>query len=445
MTRSEAVSAAHGLNVEDLNYASSSERLGIFRLKKPKAWKRGLVVNAATFAGRWLMAARDGLRRPTWKSLTSGGVLAVVWSSNQLQSVTPVLDRLGGVDTLALHRSLKYPLFPEVEAYGASLRYLPRLLRSRAGARGYARYGFEYDLDKYLLTYGYFVTATKVLTALAPRLVLLANDHTMQTRVFEHAAHRMGITTAYMQHASVTGDFPPLAFDLAFLDGSDAAHKYDQPGSEGTRAFLTGVPKVDAHRASARERATVRRIGVCVNVLDPTTDVVRFVEDLRRLAPRVDVLLRPHPSDGRAWAEAVRGIELSDANSEPSFTFLDRVDAVITGPSNIVLEAALVGVRSVYVDFGRLGIDHYGFVERGLCVKADSAEQALALLDPAHGTAVDIEALKAYCATVGTAYDGRSAELVSRLIEEELTGGVDMRRWRQVPGLTHLTAYELAD
>src|SRR5690606_28654239 len=272
-----------------------------------------------------------------------------------------------------------------------------------------------------------------------------ANDHTMQTRVFAHAASQLAVPTAYMQHASVTSNFPPLAFDLAFLDGLDAAQKYDQPGSSACRAFLTGIPKADAARGRARDRDTLQRVGVCVNVLDPVDRVVGFIASLRAEAPHLTVILRPHPSDERPWGAAMPETEFSDAKAEPSFAFLDKVDAVITGPSNIVLEAALVGVRSVYVDFGGLGIDHYGFLARGLCQRADSAAEALALLHPARESPAFAGALRAYCATVGTSYDGRSAELVEELLSEESAGGIDLRRWRRVPGFKHLEVHELAE
>src|SRR5690606_16705276 len=136
--------------------------------------------------------------------------------------------------------------FPEARAYLAGFPFIGQVLRSRRRAQGYRRIGYDHHLDRYLLTYGYFRASLEVLGRLGPKLLLLSNDHNMETRTLEHAASRLGIRTAYVQHASVAHGFPPLAFNLAFLDGLDAARKYDQPGYARSQVFLTGIPKGDA-------------------------------------------------------------------------------------------------------------------------------------------------------------------------------------------------------
>lgn len=437
--------SARGLDVEDLNYVSSSEALGVYKYKPPTKWKKGLLVNVAAFLAKWLRSALASMRAPSWAQTEGKALLVAVWSLNQRRALEPIIEGLEDVGILSLHRAIEGPLFPEHRAFAASLPFLPRLLGLRSSAHGYRRIGFEHDLDRYWLTYGYFLTAARVLERLRPRLVLLSNDHVMETRTLEHAATSLGIRTAYVQHASVTRGFPPLSFDLAFLDGVDAAEKYDLPSPGEHRVFLTGIPKADSARKRARPRSDLQRIGVCVNVLDPVERVKEFTADLRSLAPEAELVFRPHPSDTRPWRTIVPGVEHSDAKVEPPFDFLDRVDAIVTGPSNIALEAALVGVRPVFFDFGELGRDHYGFVERGLCPKAGSAAAALELMEPPREGRATPAPLKAYCATVGTSYDGRSSQLVRELIAEELGGGIDMRRWERVEGFAHIEVYELRE
>lgn len=429
--------------IEDLNYASSSEELGIHALKPPRAHRRGVLVNVGSFILKWLRAAAHGFLAPSWRSLQGTRVLTAVWSQNQLQAVARVVEGLDDARVLSLHRNVPGPRFPEFLAYAASMPFLPELLRLRANATGYRRLGFDYQLDRYWLTFGYYRTALRVLRRLHPRLVVVANDHTMEPRTIQHAASHLGIPTAYIQHASVTREFPPLSFDLAFLDGRDAAVKYDRPTSGRPRVFLTGIPKADAARSRARTRTSLHRIGVCVNALDPIPAVKTFVDELRTLAPTLEIVVRPHPSDLRPWASVIPTAKHSDARSEPSFDFLDVVDAVVTGPSNIALEASLVGVRPVFVDFGGLGRDHYGFVASGLCRRVEGARQALDVLVAEMASTPDIGPLRKYCATVGTNYDGRSAELVRELITEELGEGIDMSRWERAEGFTHVDVYQL--
>lgn len=236
-----------------------------------------------------------------------------------------------------------------------------------------------------------------------------------------------------------------MAFDLAFLDGEDAARKYDQATKQRPTVFLCGIAKADVARSNFRERTALNLLGVCVNEVDPQTEVEAFIVDLRNARPGLEIVLRPHPRDHRSWNVARLGVSVSDTNAENSFSFLDRVDAIVTGPSNIALEAALIGVRSAFKDFGELAHDPYGFVKEGLCVAVDTAEDALRALDPELTTESIAAPLRKYCATVGTSFDGRSAELVRELILERLDGGFDMSRWRKRPDFDHIDVYELAE
>ena len=435
--------AADQLDVEDLNFVSSSESLGIYKYKPPSRWKRGIWVNMATFSAKWLRATAVATKSEPWSSLQGKDVIVPITSLNQLRSVAPVTTGFAKAGVLSLHRDIAGPRFPEFMAYGRSLRFLGRLLDLKSRAAGYRRIGLMHDLDRYLLTYGYFITSVRLLRRLRPKLVLVSNDHIMETRTFVKAAAHLGIRAAYVQHASVSAGFPPLAFDIAFLDGRDAAEKYDVPGPGRPLVFLSGIPKADEARSRARPRTALARLGICVNVLDPMEPVRDFANEMRLLAPEVELVLRPHPSDRRPWGSRLPGVEVSDSKEESSFDFLDRVDAIVTGPSNIALEAALVGVRSVFVDFGKLGRDHYGFVRRGLCERAETPAAALELLDPRRSSVEVASALKAYCATVGTVYDGRSSQLVRELITEDLQGGICMSRWQSVPGFAHIDVFEL--
>jgi hypothetical protein len=172
-------------------------------------------------------------------------------------------------------------------------------------------------------------------------------------------------------------------------------------------------------------------------------EVLSFMADLRRQRPDLEMALRPHPRDARAWEVEPLGATLSNARSESSFGFLNRVDGIVTGPSNIALEAALVGVRPVFKDFGALGRDHYGFVASGLCQQANTAEEALNLLDSERNPAPLEGPLKQYSATVGTPFDGRSTELVRQLLTEQVAGGIDLARWRLRQDFEHIDVYEL--
>lgn len=427
---------------EDLNYEVSSEQLGVLNYRPHPRWRQGLAVGLAVFA---LQAARTALRGSAhFEALPKRPpVLAPVSSLNQLRSVEPILAHIDGAATLPMHASLGTPALPTLGAYLRSVPTIGAVIRSALSATGYLRLAYARFLERFILAHGLVHEAERLLRAIEPAFVLLSNDHSLLNRAMLHAAKSIGIPTGYVQHAAVTKGFPPLGFDVAFLDGLDALEKYDLPGSSGCTVFLTGMAKSDEARRRARPRDGVSVLGLALNPLDRPEAVIAFVTELRSLAPDLAIVARPHPSDARDWDALLPGLERSDPRTESPFAFLDRVDALVCGPSSIALEAALVGVLPLTADFDGRGVDHYGFVGSGLVRKVEDAGQALAVLK-GHGGPPSEELLRRYSATVGTSYDGRSAELVAELVMEHVGGGIDTSRWHPVAGVRHVEAYELA-
>lgn len=430
------------VDAADLNYVTTSEDLGLLNYVRHPAWRHGPLAGLAVFAAQTLRAALAEPQRPKTVA-KSPAVLAPVSSLNQLRAVEPVLALVPGSETLRMHPSLGRPAFPPLNAYLRSLPAVPRTVRAARRATGYRRLAYSRFLERFVLAHGLVPEATRYLSAGQPRLVLLANDHSLLNRSFLYAARGLGIPTAYLQHSSVTEGFPPLAFDLAFLDGLDAARKYDLPESRGA-VFLTGMAKSDAARRRATHREVVSAVGLALNPLDRVEAVVTFAKRFSALAPDLDLIVRPHPSDQRDWRGLLPPHGYSDPWREDAFGFLDRVGALVCGPSGIALEAALVDVLPLTVDFDGRGKDHYGFVASGLAKKVQTADEALELIRTRSASSM-AAVLRYYTATVGTSYDGRSAELIAELIGEHLAGGVDMSRWRETAGLEHVTAYELAE
>lgn len=445
--------SAWTLPLDDLNYETSSEALGVHAYRPYARWRQGVVPNIGVFIAK-LMRALYEWRPFDWSRYRETRVLVAVGSVNQQRAVAPVVPLLEGANVVTFDRQATGDRYPEALAYLASVGFLPAALARAFCSEGYRRQGYARAFDDYWLTYGYYLASYRLLRRIDPALVLLVNDHSMRFRTLARAARDLDIETAYLPHASVTEGFPPLSFDLAFLDGVDAAEKYDRTADAtsagtagsaalGTTAFLTGMPRADAARLEARLRTSIQTVGLCVNTLDPTEAVQRFVRDFTATAPGYALVVRPHPGDRRPWASLL-GQPVSDAKTETPFAFLDRVDAIVTGPSNIALEAALVNVLPLYMDFAGADRDHYGFVRHGLCVPVEGAADAVAALDAYEPDPSQTVRAKAFCATLGTAFDGRSAELIASLIDEHLNGGIDMSRWRRVPSIAHVVTFELA-
>jgi len=261
------------------------------------------------------------------------------------------------------------------------------------------------------------------------------------------AARERGVPTVYLQHASVTDQFPPLAFDYALLEGADALHKYAQTGPSSAKVFLVGMAKSDGYCRHLNNSPAVRTLGICLNIHDPVERMQTLCDQVCREFPDLRVWLRPHPGDKRvaAWVDLARqhGMEFSDSRAELSFGFLSRVDAVVAGNSNILLEAALMNVFPLYFDSYQSNRDWYGFERNGLVEFLPEAEDVCRLLKDLcrHKPPVRHRA-RIYCATIGTQYDGQSSGLIGNIVGQVAsTGTVGLAGWRRIQG-TELEAYE---
>ena len=252
---------------------------------------------------------------------------------------------------------------------------------------------------------------------------MFSNDHNDDTRSLLLACRAEGIPTAYVQHASVSANFPPLGFDLSLLEGQDAQDKYRLCGPVCGRVELVGMPKADAYLSQKNTAPAVRRVGIACNIHDPMPALVEALVYLVRELPELTFTLRPHPSDGRDFEplrQRLPTLQWSSARQENVFDFLLRQDALVAADTSTHLEATLLNVASIYFRFGTnpLTDDYYGYAARGLVERADSpAELATALRRYAQSKPADLyQRANYYNATLGTPDEGRSQALATRTL-----------------------------
>lgn len=316
------------------------------------------------------------------------------------------------VNRLSLRRKLLY--------YGQFPVAFVGLLRTE-GRRAWRFFDFIF------YAIGYYEVYRRALRHYRPRAVVFSNDHNDDTRSLLLACRAEGVPTAYVQHASVSPNFPPLGFDLSLLEGQDALDKYRQCGPVRGRVELVGMPKADAYLARRNTAPAVRRVGLACNIHDPLPALTDTLAYLVRELPDLTFTLRPHPSDGRDF-EPLRhllpALEWSSAHTENVFDFLLRQDGLVAADTSTHLEATLLNVASIYYRFStyQLTDDYYGYAARGLVVRANSpVELAAALRGYARHKPADLYRRAAYYnATLGTADEGRSQALATRLLTEWL-------------------------
>ena len=268
---------------------------------------------------------------------------------------------------------------------------------------------------------GYYEVYRRALRRYRPRAVVFANDHNDDARALLLACRAEGIPTAYVQHASVSTNFPPLGFDLSLLEGQDALDKYRQCGPIWGQVALVGMPKADAYLARRNTAPAVRRVGLALNLLDETPAIVAAVAYLLRELPALTFTFRAHPGDARDFGALLPPhprLRFSDARRENVFEFLQQQDALVAADTSTHLEATLLNVASLYYRFNaHAGTDdYYGYVAHGLAERADSlpALRALLLHYQNHKSPDLYQRAAYYNATLGTPDEGHSQRLAAR-------------------------------
>jgi len=317
------------------------------------------------------------------------------------------------VNRLSLRRKILY-----YGQYPAALLGLRRRLGSRA-----TRF---FDLIFYAI--GYYEVYRRALRHYRPQAVVFANDHNDDARALLLACRAEGVPTAYVQHASVSTNFPPLGFDLSLLEGQDALDKYRQCGPVRGQVALVGMPKADAFLAQRNTAPRVRRVAVACNLLDELPAVADTLAYLLRELPALTFTLRPHPGDRRdftALRQALPTLQWSNPQQENVFQFLQAHDALVAADTSTHLEATLLNVASVYYRFSPTPTlaDYYGYAAHGLSEWAPThAELAAALGRLAQHKPLDLYRRAAYYnASLGTPNEGHSRALALRRLAEWLT------------------------
>ncbi|QNF34190.1 hypothetical protein HUW51_16210 [Adhaeribacter swui] len=270
---------------------------------------------------------------------------------------------------------------------------------------------------------GYYELSVHYLKKYRPKAIIFANDHNTDPRALLLAAKAAGVPTIYIQHASVSTSFPPLAFDLSLLEGQDSLNKYQACGPiAGTVQFI-GMPKADDFLKNKKQRTQIKAIGVCANIIDELQAIQELLTRLTQEFPDRIISFRPHPSDTRNFNFIFKinpAIQFSDAKAEPAFSFLTKQDALIAADSSIHLEAVMLNVLSIYYRLEKSNFitDYYGYVQHGLVEQAPNLDQLIIILKKYQYQKPEVsERARYYNAVIGTEYEGRSHEMAIQHIQ----------------------------
>lgn len=434
------------LDIFDLNYEFSSESLDYMGLEISGSYKKGILNRIVAFAWHMFKAFKDLLfARP--KNIPSHAVIFWTVGKNDNDSVWPICSMVSGgylVDN-SNRTELSFPWF---FAYMLSVLFWPLLVINYFKSQGYQRRSFSNTLDYYWCIYGLYITGRYWIHLHKPKAIVFCNLLHPYHRVLQISAKDEGCINIYVQHASLINSMPPFTCDYLLLEGKDALVKAAIAGIEKAKVFLIGMPKHDAYVHLVNTRQKVLAVGICTNGLDPLFAADELVSQLRRIFPRLPVVIRPHDADRRTslWKKLAQkyNMNYSDSRIEFPFEFLRKIDVVIAGDSNILLEAAMMNVVPIYFDFSGKNLDWYGFYKNGLVNYFSDPIDVCNYLSNIMEDKPNVRTKAIYYnSAINTNIDGYSFKLAAELIDVIISNNkiIDLNKWQRIL-INRIEAYE---
>ena len=305
---------------------------------------------------------------------TTKSVVVLATTKNQQSSVQEFINN-GAENMLWLESLKKIQEYPVMKGYVfyRGLLYLPVIIYEYFTADAYTKSVFVRIWSTVIKSYGLYsiYKAWFNKNKRSIKAIVVSNDHVYNFRAFYMAANSLGVKTIYIPHSSVTNHFPCLEFTAAFLDGKDMLNIYQNKGRSSTKIFLSGPYRYfrDIGTTIPIKDKTLS-VGLCIKTRDNLDDYIDYISKLLTIE-NAEIILRPHPSEKRSLQKLIldKRISLSDATSESSLQFLDRVKLLISGSSNILLECLLKDTYPIFFDSFGNGWDNYSFVENGIVEK----------------------------------------------------------------------------
>jgi len=251
------------------------------------------------------------------------------------------------------------------------------------------------------------------------KVFLSSNDHIGEGRAGLVAASRLGIKTAYLQHASVTENFPPLEVDLALLDGIDSKNKYQVLDTKRTQIALVGSPKYDtmlARKDLNFEQIRSDTIGICVNLneeeYESLINICKWLSSNSK-----PFLVRFHPRLKESAKLPFRNLKcrISDPSIQSELDFIIQCCTIVSGDSSILLDTLVLFRKPIYFTTSDRFNDYYGFVKNGIVMKRiqhiNDLKKELSNINSVNPNYR--EKAQKYIATLGTRNEGMSAKLIA--------------------------------
>ena len=286
---------------------------------------------------------------------------------------------------------------------------------------------------------GHVLRAKQVLDQFSPSLVVVGNDRWYVGQAFVQLARQRGIATLGLQDG-ISTDVPEWAWISADYFAMSGMALYDHLVAHGvspSRLTITGQPRYDdlatlatpAARAQARRSLGTTAGEIVVTFATQPGQDFDFISSVIRgilMVPDVHLIVRPHPSgdsvDAGEIARAFPAERYEVRRNDPVQDLLFGTDVLVTQHSTVAVEAAILGLPVITVDFAGSAVN-VPYAKLGISLEARSADDIARnlqrILDDSAYRARTHQTKSALEYLTGP-QDGRAAERVAKLIVELL-------------------------
>lgn len=376
------------------------------------------------------------LRNCEFKARSKKEILFLCFSKNGYETLKAIYKILE-TQSIMLSRKIKHDsdvfLMPLFIPLLLSYLYLPKYFLFYKQASDREKKILKIHIDKILWSFGYNLFCKFYIRRYAPKAIVFANDHIAYTRILVSVAEKYGIKSFFLPHAAAYDNVPKIFSSFALLEGNHAKEKYLQSGSDKKKIKLIGMPKYDAYAARVNKNDSVKQLGICTNRSMNIEEVAELIAFIQKNFPGLAMILRPHPvMESKAKYQHIidaYNLEYSDSKKYDAFYFLKDIDAVISGNSSILLEAALQNVFPIYyfppktaLYFRHDRYDKYDYVKNKVAYPIDNLETLADLLTDLTRNKPNIRRYaKYYCDNICTANEGKSAALAAEIILDTIS------------------------
>jgi hypothetical protein len=410
------------LDIYNLNFQLCNENYGELNSEKDNLPQKGILLRIfSLFKGIFVHSI---LKKTTNTRIENNLILFFTLADNEKKSILPLKLKLSNSEIFGIDNFQNgYPLG---QIYWFSLFFIPIVFfRYLFCLNPYHRKSYKYAFDGFCIAYSSNLILNQYLLRNKPKKIIITNQLSVFHRVLAYKCIELNIETIYIQHASLTENFSNLnIFSKVLLEGEDSLLKTQICGTTNKELYLVGVPKFDEYFKYISYSKGIKSIGICTNGMDDIYTFSELISFLKVNFPWIQISVRPHPADRRRndWKSISVKYDcfFSDVFKIDSFDFLKNHDLLISGNSNIHLEAVLLNLPSIYFDPRNKKLDFYGFSKNNLVFYASDFYSIKKNIFYCSLEDVNVRTkAKYYVETVGSLFDGKSTELAVKIIQDE--------------------------